>query len=201
MAKETKPDLDRIYEYLTKDLLYQLVDFAEKRIERFNFLYGGNSTSQGKQGCDFVQEAIASVLEGRRRWNPSVEFPAFICGVIKSMISHAYESKEAQITERETTLANRQQREEHEQFSLDNLQGSGLNPAEYAHQAEVEKRMWKIMGDLEDDPLLAGIFQCVFDGITQPAKIARSLETSVNEINKGKKRLQRRLKQYTVSEE
>lgn len=63
--------------------------YTQGRLSR----YGSNAFVFALQASDCVQEAISLTLEGRRRFERGTksEFFAFMCGVIKSLVSHAGE--------------------------------------------------------------------------------------------------------------
>ncbi|MDP0495337.1 MAG: hypothetical protein Q7Q73_03925 [Verrucomicrobiota bacterium JB024] len=190
--------IDGIRRLLTnKETLAELCDYAEKRIRRLNFMVGGNSTVRGHQAVDFVQEAIVTVLkgiEGRRKWDQQTDFLSHMKGIIKSQTSHAFESVESRSTQRESTISHF--KADDEGYSLDDHEDSAPTPQKIAIGADAERKMWEIMGSLADDPLLEGIFQCLYDGVTKPADMAEELKCTTKEINNGKKRLGRRLTEY-----
>lgn len=193
----TKEYINKLNELLASKAIYAiLLNYANRHIKRMNFLTGGNVTVGGRQGLDYVQDAILSVFEGNRRWNKETDFIVFMKGVIRSKISHAYESKENKTTARESTLANFQIDDDFEPYTLDSQESTGPTPLDEAISEDAERLMWQIMGDLEDDSLLARIFECIYDGMTKPAEIAEKLKKSVEDVNNGKKRLARRLEFY-----
>jgi DNA-directed RNA polymerase specialized sigma24 family protein len=68
------------------ELTERLLGYAQWRVSR----HGAAAASYAFQPADLVQEAIALVLEDRRRFVEGTphEFFAFLCGVIKSLLSH-----------------------------------------------------------------------------------------------------------------
>ena len=190
--------INKVSGMLTKELLALMVDYAQKKIRRYNFLSGGNVTVKGKDAQDYVQEAIVAVIQGikgKRRWDEKTDFQHHMKGIIKSQISHSFELVESQRTQRESTISYFKADDE-ESYTLDSHPGSSSTPLDDAINADAERKMWEIMGLLEDDRLLQEIFQCIFDGTTKPSEIAEELKTTTKEINNGKKRLGRRLKEY-----
>lgn len=190
--------INKVRSMLNKELIALLVAYAQRKILRCNFLAGGNITAKGKDAQDYVQDAIVTVIkgvEGKRRWDEKTDFQLHMKGIIRSQIGHSFELTESQKTQRESTISYFKADDE-ESYTLDSHPGSSPTPLDNAINADADRKMWEIMGLLEDDPLLKGIFQCIFDGTTKPSEIAEELKTTTKEINNGKKRLGRRLQEY-----
>lgn len=187
--------INRVSSSLTIELLAILEDYADRKISRYNFVVGGNSTTEGLEAQDFVSEAIISVFKGVRLWDENTDFLVFMKGVIKSKISHAYTSKESRSTQRESTISYFKA-DEQEAYTLDCHVDSGPSPSQNAINSDAERKLWDVMEFLGKDSFLSDIFQLTYDGITKPAEIALALKTTTKEVNNGKKRLAIRLKKY-----
>ena len=199
--KQSSPDeyIDRVRSSLNEDTVTLLADYALNKIDRSKFLLGANTSTAGWDAQDFVQHAILLVLEGkegRRRWNENVDLLTHLKGIVDSSISHSINSKEAKTTMRESTVSHFKADLEETVYSLDCEKSGVPTPLDEAMMADIEKRMWDVMGYLSEDPLLKDIFECIYDGTTKTSEIAEILKTNTTEINNAKKRLDRRLKEY-----
>lgn len=185
--------IDGIHKRISENLLAELTLYAERGIRRVNFLFGGTISASGDTCEDFVQEAIYRVLDGRRTWDGETDFTVFMKNVIKSLISHDYDSLKAKKTERESARAYFRTDDESDGYSLDDEKGDSPRPSA---GVEIEERLWEFIEFVSDDEVLEKIVTCHFDDVTKPADIAKALGKDVSEIYAAQKRLRRRQDEF-----
>lgn len=157
-------------------LSYSLESFAH-RLVYGRYIPGGWSPE------DLVQNAVAKLLAGKRRWNPNmVDLWGFLCGIIRSDLSHALTKAPLEHGEDSAGSDGRQDSQPH-------------NPA---IQVEYEQQRRALLDALPHD--LRTVAAVVIDEeLFEPRDIAQRLGMSRTDIYNAQKRLRRILPSDLVS--
>lgn len=133
----------------------------------------------GLDADDLVQEAMALLLEGRRRWRPEVSIRTFLWQTVRSLGSHALERPARQRTQ-----------------SLETCEiGVEIALADTAPDADFEHDLACLRASLVDDPRLQVLLDGLLAGYSQ-TEIARQLELSNARVTALKQELIRRLYRF-----
>ncbi|TNE43130.1 MAG: sigma-70 family RNA polymerase sigma factor [Deltaproteobacteria bacterium] len=139
----------------------------------------------GVEATDIVLSAIRKFLDGQRKWPPQLTLFQFLCGVIRSEISHLATSIENRTTVRAP-----------EEPSWMEASSEAATPFDLI--ARKEERL-QILLRLHDDPLVCDIARLIIDQELKPAEIAEALNESVVTVYNAIKRLRRKLKSLQSS--
>ncbi len=154
---------------------------------RGTYVRKGGSVPGGYEPYDFALDAIQQLLDGSRTWNREKysTLEAVLRSFIDSTISKAVNLVENK-RERRMTPAKGE--------ATFDLEGDQPTPIQI-----VVDRDWQqcfhdaAMAELNGDKFLIDLFECLEADITAPSEIAQMLDIAVDDVNNGKKRLQRRL--------
>jgi hypothetical protein len=151
----------------------------------------GDAVPGGHEACDFALDAIQKMLDGRRPWNREKyqTLEVALRATIDSDINHLAESAD---NARGRRLALQGSKSETAQAY--DVPGTEPNPLHAVIDNDWQQRFHKAaMKELKDDEFLIKLFECLAAEFTKPEEIATMLDTSVEEVNNGKKRLRRKL--------
>lgn len=187
----------------------KLTKYAILKIERLSWRYG--KFPKGLTAEDMVQEAIASLFEGKRNWNHTrnPDLFEYLKSVIDSKVSHLYESKEYKLTQPFPTTEEGQDVEE----LLDKadptsdhaiyLTPSSNNPEDALLEKEKIKRdeaavnaFFEAIHGEKDIEKLASL---IMDGYVKPSEIAKQMGVEVKEVYNLQKRFRRKCKEFTTN--
>jgi hypothetical protein len=167
-------------------LILELTDYANYLIQSRTRWIRRGVLPHGYDGSALALEAIARVLDGRRRpWDPEKEptLTAYMKSVVKSIFS--------------SEIQPAAERERVEIAAIDDqgrditLEVASRNPGPDA-QLEVRELKDRILAsfDLEEDQL---VLLCLFEGMTAPADIAAATGIQTKDVNRIKQKIKRRL--------
>jgi len=196
--------LQALEDQLTDDMIMRLTAYAfEKQRRRvWQGAYGGEMPN-GMEPGDLVVLAVEKVLDGRRKWDPekAPDLFEYLSSVIDSDVYHLVRGVPNRRIRRESTLSRRNGNgDERSTAFLDEVPAEGPNPEEAIREKEAEEFFWRLHDDVAGDPLLQGILECVFEGISKPKEMAEILGVKTKEINNAKKRLRRRIERSRLAE-
>jgi hypothetical protein len=187
-------------------VILELTWFSSGRIKKLSWKHGwkGDHIPKGLEPADIAMEAISTVFDERRHWD-SVKYPNlmdYLKSVANSLISHLYESKEYELTDRFL-----EDEEGSEQIPLpaDPEAVTQLTPDPEEtllgkEEDQIGEELFNQLLDfLKDDDELGEIILCIREGYTKPAQIAQQLDVDVKEIYTRKRRLQRRFTEFQIS--
>lgn len=151
----------------------------------------GDAVPGGYEAYDFALDAIEKIFDGRRPWNrekyPTLE--SALRATIDSDINHLADSTD---NARGRRLA--LESSKCETAKAFEVPGTEPNPLNTVVDRDWQDRFHKAaMKELKGDEFLIKIFECLAAEITKPEEIAMILDTTVEEVNNGKKRLRRKL--------
>jgi DNA-directed RNA polymerase specialized sigma24 family protein len=147
---------------------------------------------------DVVQQAIVDTLQGARRWpSEKVDIFSFLCGVVKSIISHQLEQEKRKLSidsgETDSSISNA------EMISLEAIVNGSIG--EYLKYEAMFNRVVydeltsKMYEMVKGDKGMAQIVQLWSkDPSLKPSDIAEELGLSMEELRNVQKRLRRKLK-------
>jgi DNA-directed RNA polymerase specialized sigma24 family protein len=177
MASEGPPDREAVAEFerqLNTGILDRLLLHASNRLNALVWLgVWRGAPPAAREPEDFVQEAVAKFLYGRRKWDKKDSLWVFLVQVINSDIYNLVYSKEnikVRRLDREETLAA--------------ADAPGLD----------EQETWEqILAEL-DDPFLRELARLIGEeGISRRRELAERTGKTPQEISNAEKRLRRRL--------
>lgn len=138
----------------------------------------------GVSAEDVAQEAILSVVEGRREWPEDVEPMPFFRGVVDSLVSHLAEKAENRLRSSASCAT------DGDESSHDPPAEGDLEPLEIVVEQEEADQFRALVAKVaEREPLASGMLDCAIAGLSKPCEMAELLETPVSEIYRVKKRL------------
>ena len=158
-------------------------EMSLRLLESTDRRYGWQLRSIGYQPQDVVQEAIASVFEGRRRWKLEVDLYVFLLMTIKSIVSHLVDKANIkngddknQRKRRTTRLSALSEKVTQEQFESPSLDKE------------------RILRFMKDDELACKIVELkASDYDLAPRDIAIMLEIDVKDVYKANERIKKKL--------
>lgn len=193
-----KKTIDLIQEADWDDIYPRAIKFA---LSKLSFKSGSPLEGVPKKEVahDIVNDAIKKIIDGCtteekesskkgfRKWDPNRgPLLDYLLSVIKSDISHLYDSEYYVTTSRIPTSEGSSEDEPIETEQL--LKDPPQSPEEIYMANEVCNRLLKAV---EGDDELAGIVLCMLDGFEKPGDIAEQLEIDTKVVNNAKKRLKR----------
>jgi len=190
---------DRLARHPWGDTLPLLVEYARKRVgwRTWGGARGGRLPA-GREAEDVVYEAIEKVYGGQRVWDPAAkpDLVQYLKDVIESDVHHLATGFENRGVLTESALGERLVDGEPEPF-LQAQPAAGPSPAEAAERGETDREAKAFaeafLATLGDEPGMATVVQCIFDGLVKPAEIAGRTGMAADDIYNMRKRLQRRL--------
>ncbi len=194
------------------DIYPRAVKFA---VSKLSFMTGTprEGLPKADEAHDIVNEAIRKIIEGcisndtdvtekgHRKWEPSRgPLLNYLFSVIKSDISHLYESEDYLSTSRMpiTEESNEDECIEAEELlkrsCVPEKHADGINPDPQQSPEEIQianELRDKLLKAVEGDGELEGIVLCMLDGFEKPGDIALQLGIKTSVVNNAKKRLKR----------
>lgn len=194
------------------DIYSRAVKFAVSKLS-FKADVPRKGVPKEEEAEEFVNEAIKKIIEaavgeetegvkkGLRKWDPNRgPLDKYLLSVIKSDISHLYESEEYLSTARMpiSTGINEDDPIEVEELlkraCAPEKHADGINPdppetPEESHSVNEVRNM--LLKTVEGDSELEGIVLCMLDGFEKPGDIAEQLGIETRVVNNARKRLQR----------
>jgi len=179
---------DAEQETLLKRLTHHALCKMRSLTWRGAYVARGGSVPGGYEPYDFALDAIQKMFDGTRPWNKE-RYPTLekaLRATIDSDISHMVQSPENAKARRLTPVGQTAQAYD--------IPGTEENPLKVVIDRDWQDRYHKAaMKELEGDEFLKKLFQCLEAEITKPDEIATMLDTTVDEVNNGKKRIRRKL--------
>ena len=176
-SKDIFARLNEISESEQREIYKRLVAFTAKRLRK------GYRLRRCLKPEDIVQEAITSVAEGKRKWNP-VKHPdltKYLSGVISSLISN------------ESTLVEHKYLDRNGSIDMDEYPGFIQNSLDLATSAECEKALGIIIHNATSgDKYLPDILEGLIAGLS-PAEIAQKLHVDRKDVYRLSRTLRRRI--------
>jgi hypothetical protein len=185
-----------------ESLLDRLTDHALCKMRKLSWrgarIARGGTVPGGYEPYDLALDALADALDGEsRNWNrekyPSME--GFLKSVINSKISNLVNLVENQSERRMLPATGK----DGSLVQFD-VAGKGPNPLVMLIDREaLPKFHAAAIRELEGEPVLASILECMEAEIIKPSEIAEAVSTAektitVNDVNNALKRLERKLK-------
>ena len=161
------------------DLHQALAQMKPKDWKCLLALAGRKFGPAGLEAGELVNEAVALLLEGRRRWRPEVSIRTFLWQTVRSLGSHALERPARQRTQSLETC----------EISVE------IALADTAPDADFEHDLACFRASLADDPRLQVLLDGLLAGYSQ-TEIARQLELSNARVTALKQELIRRLYRF-----
>ena len=169
--------LARLHNADWKKIYPKLIAFTKWRLSR------GYRLRRGLKPKDIVQEAITSVAEGRRNWNPArdPDLTKYLAGVISGLISN------------ESNLVEHKYRDRNGSLDMDAFAGLMHDPFVLTTSAECEKVLMNIMKqETADDRRLRVILNGLIAGLS-PAEIAQKHGIDRKDVYTLSRKLRRRI--------
>jgi hypothetical protein len=151
----------------------------------------GDAVPGGYEPYDFALDAIEKMLDGRRPWNREKyeTLERALRATIDSDINHLADSADNARGRRLAVQASKS-----ETTQAYDVPGTEPNPLTSVIDTDWQQQFHKAaMKELKDDKFLIKLFECLAAEFTKPEEIATMLDTTVEEVNNGKKRLRRKL--------
>lgn len=145
------------------DIRKKLVVYAELVARKHFIKRDIESLPDGRQVEDFVDDAIALVYSGKRRWNPDQvpDLLFYLKGVIDSLVSHFFESP---ANERRDYSRPR----ETEEDPIETVPEVTKTPTSDSDYKEFVEYLHKVV---EGNPIMENIVACIEAGISKRAEI------------------------------
>lgn len=179
---------DEEQETLLKRLTHHALCKMRSLTWRGAYIRKGGSVPGGYEPYDFALDAIKQLLDGSRTWNREKysTLEAVLRSFIDSTISKTVNLVENRMERRMIPAATG--------GATIDLIGDEPTPLQIVIDADWQARFHSAaMVELDGDKFLKDLFECLEADITAPLEIAQVLEVSVDNVNNGKKRLQRKL--------
>ena len=151
----------------------------------------GGHAPGGIEPQDLAAEAIVSVIDGSRKWDPAAhpDFRRFLEGVIDSKVNHLAESADNRMTRREPVTTNGQIKE-----LKTTRRNCEFDPADVCCERDAADSFRRLVEkEIDGDDQLEQVFECLAADVTRPQEIAELLDCEVAVINNIQKRLRRRV--------
>lgn len=169
-------------------LVMELMSYAHFLLRGHYGWIGTDGLPHGFDADSLALEAIARVLDGRRRdWDPEKESTRldYLKSIVKSIMS-----SEIVPAVRRSPETDSVSRDGHDLIASASSPESG--PDDMILVRELKGKMLAALDEDEDQLVLL----CLFEGITRPADIATELELPVEEVYRIKRKILRRLAHY-----
>jgi hypothetical protein len=195
VGKDTLHELLALSDAEQEALLKRLTLHAHCKMRHLSwrgvYLNRGDAVPGGYEAHDFALDAIEKMLDGRRPWNREKyqNLEAALRATIDSDVNHLVESAD---NARGRRLAVQASKCETAQAYV--VPSTEPNPLHSVIDKDWQERFHKAaMKELKGDEFLIKLFDCLAAEFTKPEEIATMLDTTVEEVNNGKKRLRRKL--------
>ncbi len=161
--------------------------YTEKRVMRMYWRGQlGGPIPGGIESHDIVMKAIDLVLIGERKWPRGLKIEQFFLGVIKSLISHLTESYENVSSE---CIEEKAYKKNHQSPATDS------KITDYARHNKIVDGFFDF---LKDDPIVHNVAgHILHHSVDKPEELSQRLNHSTAEINNAKRRLKRRLIEWS----
>ncbi len=173
-----------------KSIYPALVTYALMKIKKLKWRSTDNKPPSGLEPEDIAKDAIASLYEGRRNWDPSrrPDILKHLKSIVDSNINHLVYS-----SEHLRRVYVQAKNDNDEDQLLENLQIETLTPFDEISAKNLIENLRK---DVEGDEMLETILLCIEEGIDKPSDIAELFNLKVEDVNNGQKRLRRMAEKY-----
>jgi hypothetical protein len=184
-AQRVKCSIDALTRDDLRELIVKLTDYANFLIRnQINWMPRG-VLPRGYDGATLALEAIARVLDGRRRdWNPEKE-PTLL-DYLKSVVKSIFSSEIVPAAIRELPEVFATDEEEH---GSERISSTATRPDKLLSVDDLQEQILARF-DRDDDQL---VLMCIFDEITDPASIAIQTGLAQHEIYRIKQKIKRTL--------
>ena len=198
--KAATPDQIRAaIESLTEADFERLDEFAKNRVRRLG------PKAAGITARELLNEAVVSILDGTRRWNPEkVDLPGLLIGAMRSITSNwarKYDPDEGLVLE--SDLKRRRSDAEAGTTVFDTAESKEPNP-EQVLLASKPSREQLLVERIEqlftDDPDANWVLECWADGMDGPA-IKQLLEWTETQLNTTVRRIRRKIRAKGITGE
>ena len=167
-------------------LIVKLTDYANYLIRTRATWTSRGILPRGHDAESLALEAIARVLDGRRRdWDPQME--PTLSAYLKSVVKSIFSSELLAAAERE--LAEIPSVDDRGTDRMTTVSSPNPGPDDELEVAELKERILKSFEKDEDELVLI----CLFEGITAPASIAAETGLEQREVYRIKQKIKRRL--------
>jgi len=137
---------------------------------------------------DIVHEAITRVLIEKRKWDPNkTQFLPYLKGVIKSLVSHYYES-----AYQKKRIRGYQSQDDKSTNFEDTAVSTDFTSQQYLERTDLEKFLWDEADGDEDMQL---VLLCIFEE-KRRSEISEELNLPLNEVDNILKRIRRATIKY-----
>lgn len=178
-------------ESLLKRLTHHALCKMRRLTWRGAYVTKGGSVPGGYEPYDFALDAIQKLLDGTRPWNrekyTTVEaalrssIDSAISALVKS-VDNSHGRRLAPPTTKDDTA------KAYEVHSTD------PNPLDVVVDSDWQEQFHKAaLQELNGDEFMVRLFECLAAQITDPTEIALVLDSTIDDVNNGKKRLRRKL--------
>jgi hypothetical protein len=151
----------------------------------------GGSVPGGYEPYDFALDALEKAMDGTRPWNREKykTLESFLRSIINSDINHLVDSVDNSTGRR---LASQSAKDE--TVAAYEVPGTEPDPLMVVIDKDWQKRFHEAaMKELNGEPFLIKLLECMEAEITEPQEIADVLGPTVDNVNNEKKKLRRRL--------
>lgn len=187
-------DITGFTENELKNFLERLVLYASWKFNRLGWRTRKGFDRAGPSGAspqDIAQEAITSILEGKRKYNREAYsgFYHFLKSIVDSKISHLCESVK---NEKVKIVSISQRAADNDTYEDMEFESKETNPAKTYINEDVANNVKELLAkEFIDDEIVNGILDCVEADIMKPANMAEIMDVDIKEIYNAKKRLRR----------
>jgi len=185
-----------------KELVIRITGFSQMWVKK-TFWRGQKATNGNLDAisyADLVNQAISKALEGNRKWNPEkCSLYTFLCGIIKSDISHLYDGPDHKNLLREYGAVSDEDGSTKSPSLIDGQASTTDGPKDAALKDESEEKVIEFYLTLDDDKDLQRLCDYLVDGKT-PSEIATLMNVPPSEIYNARKRLKRRAEVFWDSQ-
>ena len=177
------------------EIYKKLIAFSESEMDRYSWRL--NTFPQGHTAESIVQEAIESILNNKRNWDPEKgPLDVYLIWVIKSKINHLYNSKTYHPEDIIEENLNQDEDEEWKRDEIEftvqanNQKGNVSNSPEEIlsiyefSNNEIEEKLYRLIEACDNNEELKEIINVIFYGKCEPKakSIAEYLNKPVKEI-------------------
>ena len=174
-----------------KSIYPALVAYALFKIKKLKWRSADNQPPSGLKPEDIANDAIVSVYEGQRNWNPEKQpdLLKHLKSIVDSQINHLVHSsghirRVYKLTQSENMDG---------PPVIEDLQVANITPLEEVIAKDLLSQLQK---DIKGDNILETILLCFEDGYYTPSDIAELFNLKIEDVNNGQKRLRRLAEKY-----
>lgn len=210
MDKEVLKRLDNVDSAEWDRIVLQLTMYADFLLRRRSWRTG--VPPKGATAEDIALESLEAIFDGTRKWNPfsNADLLMYLKSVVKSKVSHLYESKEYRVTDRYIEIGEGKIVEElHRKAdpSADHavhlVQDHSNNPEEVLlNEQEDNKDKMVVDSFLEainGDEELEELALIIMDGHSKPREVALQIGKNVKYVYNLMKRFRRKCEEFKTN--